>query len=256
VNQFPSGDPVGESQRLSRISTLWTVVREAHLASNTIAAPAQRLLLERYGAAIRRYLVKALGNAEDADELFQEFACRFLEGKLRGADPGRGRFRDFTKGVLYHMIADFHNRRRRQGVPLPEHHEDLEVAPMSIADHDQEFLSSWREELLARSWSALEAAEQNTGQPFFTVLRFRADHPDMRSANMANELAGRLNKPLTSAGVRQLLHRAREKFAALLVDEVAQSLDKPGDEQLLDELENLGLIDYCRPALEQMGNRE
>jgi len=247
-------DPTGDSQRLSRVSTLWTQVRLAHLGAVAKAAPAQHLLLERYGGAVQRYLRGALRNPDDATELFQEFACRFLEGKLQGADPKRGRFRDFLKGVLYHLIVDFHNRRRRRARTLPERHADLEVGPMSLADHDSQFLSSWREELLARSWSVLEAQEKETGQPHFVVLRFRADHPKMRSPEMAKELSARLKKPLTSAGVRQLLHRAREKFADILLDEVTQSLDDPSPEQLTEELENLGLSEYCRPALERRHN--
>jgi hypothetical protein len=75
----------------------------------------------------------------------------------------------------------------------------------------------------------------------------------MRSPEMAKELSLRLEKPLTSAGVRQLLHRAREKFADFLLDEVIQSLDDATPERLDDELENLNLMDYCSQALRRRG---
>ena len=68
---------------------------------------------------------------------------------------------------------------------------------------------------------------------------------------MAEHLTAQLRKPLTAVGVRQVLHRAREKFADLLLDEVAHSLDSPTAEQLEQELVELGLLDYCRPALER-----
>ncbi|MBV8265921.1 MAG: hypothetical protein JO252_06210, partial [Planctomycetaceae bacterium] len=45
---------------------------------------------------------------------------------------------------------------------------------------------------------------------------------------------------------RQALHRARERFADLLIDQVANTL---GDSDVEQELIDLGLIDYCRPAL-------
>jgi hypothetical protein len=61
--------------------------------------------------------------------------------------------------------------------------------------------------------------------------------------------------PLTPAGLRQLLHRAREKFADLLFDEVVQALEAPTPEQIEEELLDLGLLYYCRPALDRLANR-
>jgi RNA polymerase sigma-70 factor (ECF subfamily) len=68
---------------------------------------------------------------------------------------------------------------------------------------------------------------------------------------MAAQLSTELGKPLTAAGVRQLLHRARERFADLLLEEVAQSLAEPSPERLEQELLELGLLEYCRPALQR-----
>ena len=81
------------------------------------------------------------------------------------------------------------------------------------------------------------------------MLRCKTDHPDLRSAQLAEELSARLNKPMTAEGARQLLHRARRHFADLLVDEVAHSLhtDDPG--QVAEELIELGLMSYCRSAV-------
>src|SRR5262249_51881621 len=110
---------------------------------------------------------------------------------------------------------------------------------------------SWCDELLARAWAALASLEARTGQPFHAVLRFRADHPELRSPRMAEQLTARLGRPFTPAGVRQTLHRAREKFAELLLDEVTHFLENPTAEQLEQELLELGLLDYCRPALER-----
>ena len=75
----------------------------------------------------------------------------------------------------------------------------------------------------------------------------------MPSPEMANRLSVTLGKPINAAAVRQMLHRAREKFADLLLEQVAHSLDDPNPEQLGQELEDLGLIDHVRPALERRG---
>src|SRR5262245_66561631 len=100
------------TQRLSSIETFWTVLGTAHGDCAEAAAAAQQLL-QRYTKAVRRYLLGALRDADAADELTQEFALRFMRGDLHRADPEKGRFRDFVKGVLFHLIADHHRKRKR-----------------------------------------------------------------------------------------------------------------------------------------------
>src|SRR6516225_4718871 len=95
-------------RHLSRISTLWSLVSAAQHEPGDESRAAQKKLLERYGTAIRRYLLGAVRDANAAEDLWQEFAYRFLHGDLHGVDPQRGRFRDFVKGVLFHLVADYH----------------------------------------------------------------------------------------------------------------------------------------------------
>jgi hypothetical protein len=72
---------------------------------------------------------------------------------------------------------------------------------------------------------------------------------------MAEQLAGRLGKPLTAAHVRVILQRAREKFAELLLDEVAHSLGGCTEPELVAELRALQLLRLCAPALERRKGR-
>jgi hypothetical protein len=113
------------------------------------------------------------------------------------------------------------------------------------------FRRSWRDELLARSWAALQAYEQQTGQLVYTVLHYRADHPELRSPELAERLSALLGRSLTATTVRVQLHRGREKFAYLLLEEVAQALDSPSEQALEDELIELDLLEHCRPALKR-----
>ena len=239
------------NQRLSCISTLWSVVCLAHHEAGGATA-AQERLLERYGGAVRRYLRAAVRDADAAEELFQEFAVRFLEGRLRRADPQRGRFRDFVKGVLRHMVADYHKGRTRRLAPLPADYAEPLAEPEGAAA-DDEFVKSWREELLARCWAALAEAEAKAGQPFYTALHLRAKQPRVPSAELARLVGERVGRPFTAAGIRQVVHRARERFADLLIDEVAESLLRPSAEGVAQELMDLGLLDYCRPRLRPPG---
>src|SRR5262249_37404622 len=157
------------------------------------------------------------------------FAVQLLHGDLRGANPQRGRFRDFVKGMLFHLVADYRKQQRQWPGPLPGDGAALATNRQDV-DSDRSFVESWCDELLARAWAALAEIEAGTGQPYYAVLRFRADHPEMRAPQLAEELTAQLGRTLTAAGVRQTLHRAREKFAAHLLDEVADSLESPTDE--------------------------
>jgi RNA polymerase sigma-70 factor (ECF subfamily) len=247
-------EPDATPSRLSRIQTYWTVVGEAHGGPTETARAAQQQLWERYGKAIQRYLRGAHGDEEAAEELTQEFALRFLKGDFRGANPGRGRFRDFVKGILFHLIADYHRRQKRQSRAFPLEEANV-AAPAPEPDADRQFLETWRATLLSRTWKALAQFQEQTGSPYHEVLQFRANHPQMHSKEMADRLGEQLGKPVTPAWVRQTLRRARGRLADLLLDEVAQTLQSPTREEVEREITDLGLLAYCKPALERFGHQ-
>jgi RNA polymerase sigma-70 factor (ECF subfamily) len=239
------------NQRLSQITTQWSIVLQAHLGEADAVASAQRELMQRYGGAVHRYLLAALRDHDAADEVAQEFALRFLRGAFRRADPQRGRFRDFVKTAVLNLITDYYRRRKARPVTVPAD-ADLLVAPkQEPEDFERQFVDSWRGELLDRAWEALRRFQEQTGRPVYTVLRLRADQPDLRSAQMAEQLIQLLNKPVTDVWVRQVLRRARQRFAYLLCEEVMHSLPSPSRDELERELVDLGLLEYCRPILEQ-----
>lgn len=248
--------PVDPNQHLSQIPTLWSMVDQAHGHDAVAVTAARQQLLRRYGGAVKRYLLGALRDVEAAEELTQEFALRFLGGKYHGADRERGRFRNFVKGVLAHLIADHLRRQQARPCPLPLDVEDAGLPFHKPVDPDALYVESWRQEFLARAWQALAEVQAQTGQPFHTVLRLRVDQPDLRSAEMAERLTVLLGKPVTAASVRQTLHRARDRFADLLLDEVAQTLERPAVDDLEQELIELNLLTYCQPALDRVRGSE
>lgn len=233
------------NERLSGISTVWSLVLQAHAARADAAATAQNTLMQRYNGAVFRYLLGALRDADAAADLSQEFALRFIRGDFRRANPQRGRFRDYVRTSLSRLVSDHHRRRKRQ--PLPLSPNAPEPAVVEAPDGDKAFLASWREELLERTWAAL--AEANPA--FHVVLLCRIDNPDAASAQMAEQLAAALGKTVNAAWVRKTLQRAHEKFADLLLDEVAHSLETAEREPLRQELETLDLLKYCQSALER-----
>jgi RNA polymerase sigma factor (sigma-70 family) len=247
-----------EDARLSRIDTLWTIVRRAHGTPDEGVRQAQEALLERYGGAVRRYLLGALRNEDAADELFQEFSLKLVGGAFQRADAQHGRFRNFLKTSLFHLIVDHQRRQqRRRGVerPLPDATPDRAIPSDDLTEQELAWTRSWREEILAKGWQALADAEQNGGPPYHTALRFRLDHPEMHSPELAAQLGARLGRPLTAASVRVLLHRAREMFAERLLGFVQESLDGASLEETEQELIELRLLEYCRSALKRCNNK-
>jgi RNA polymerase sigma factor (sigma-70 family) len=211
-------------------------------------------LMQRYGGAVYRYLLGIVRDADAADDLAQEFALRFLRGDFRRVDPQRGRFRDFVKMALRHLVIDHHRRKRTRPQQLPAHSPEAASPVDEDLDFDRHFLDSWRKELLDHAWDALNRHQRQTGQPLYTVLRLRADQPELRSAKMAEELTQPLGRPVTADWVRKTLERARSKFADFLLDDVERSLENPTREEVAEELLDLGLLEYCRPVLERRGD--
>ncbi|MGE0759800.1 MAG: RNA polymerase sigma factor [Pirellulaceae bacterium] len=238
-----------DDNHLSQIDTLWSIVRRAHASDLALAAPAQQQLLERYGGAARRYLRAVVKDQETADDLYQQFAVKFLSGDLARATPARGRFRDLLKTTLFRMGMDHFRNRKRRPPPAPL---DTAVVPAAMDGEqqaDEQFMVSWREELLACAWQAMENEERTSGKPMYSALRLRVDQPSLRSPELAQRMSVELGREISSANVRVILHRARERFAALLLDAVVQSLDQPTSAEVEEELCELRLLEYCRPAL-------
>jgi RNA polymerase sigma-70 factor (ECF subfamily) len=240
-------DPETPQQRLSQISTLWTLFQQAHAGSPEQARAACQALLARYGGAVQRYLAGALRDADAAADLAQEFALRFVRGDFHRADAQRGRFRDYLKAVLGHLIADHLRQRQKWPVPLAPEAPEPAAALQSDADADAAFLASWREELLEGTWKALH----ETKPAFHAVLRLRIEQPDLSSAQAAVQLSAQLGEPCNAAWVRKTLQRAHDKYADLLLEEVVQSLPVVTAETLRQELQDLDLLKYCQTALER-----
>ena len=231
-------------QHLSDIATHWTMLRQAHGGGADEAAAARQALMERYCGAVFRYLLRKVRDASVAEDLTQEFALRFIQGRFERADRERGRFRDYVRGALFRLVQDHYREQARGPRPVALEHDP--AGPDEQAEADRTFRESWRQELLARAWRALEA---ETGQPFYAVLRLRADQPDSTGAQMAELLTVRLGRAITSANLRQLLHRARERFAELLLDDIRESLEDAPPERVAEELAELNLLKYCKDAL-------
>ena len=88
----------------------------------------------------------ALGDEDAALALLQEFVLRFLRGDFRRADAGCGRFRDYLKAALIHLVTDYHREQRARPRPLPPDIAERAVAPDEGAELVEELhaLRMWK----------------------------------------------------------------------------------------------------------------
>src|SRR5262249_31761969 len=159
-------------------------------------------------------------------------------------DPAAGRFRDYLRAALIHLVTDYYRERQAQPQPLPA---DMAQPLGEEPDSEVAFLRSWREELLNRTWDTLAEANPT----YHAVLALHVDNPEVPAPRKAELLTDRLGKCFTATQFRVILHRARAKFADLLLDEVAHSLGPCTEAELVQELRTLQMLKLCVPALER-----
>jgi RNA polymerase sigma factor (sigma-70 family) len=235
-----------EISRLDALATHWSLIVRARDGSETAVIEARRALVLRYDPAIRRYIGAMVENRDDADDLVQDVLVRMMEGDFAGADPARGRFRDFLKVAIRNMARNFWAKnKRRQAERLSS--DDVADAGARAGDP---WLAAWRQSVLDLAWAALEEKErERTGSVLYTVLRLRTEHPDDTCDELALRLSEKIARPVTSVSLRQQLRRARVQFAELAMVETAQLLSDPTPHKIREELRTLGLLEYIRDLL-------
>jgi RNA polymerase sigma-70 factor (ECF subfamily) len=222
---------------LDQISTRWPLLGDA----------AQFVL--RYAPAIRKYLRALLRDADDAEEVAQEF---LVKGLLRGfvrTTHLQGRFRNYLKTAVRNAALNYLQRQR--GARRADLDPDRLAAPEEPSSpDDQAWLAEWRRCALQRAWEALDSHQrQARGSLCYTVLRLAVDHQDEDSTALAARAAEQTGRPLRPDAFRKQLSRARRLFAEFLLAEVTQTLEEPTPDRVQEELVETGLMPYVRDFL-------
>lgn len=233
-----------QEYRLSQMTTQWTLLMQAHEGSGEAMAH----LLPRYCGAVYRFLLSVVRDELVAEELCQEFAFRFTRGDFRSARPERGRFRDYVKTSVLHLVGEYAKKARQAEKSVPFDSRVYLAQADQPAEQEARFVAEWRQELIDRTWEQLRQ-EPSEGRPTrYEVLRRKVEFPHLTSAALAEEFSDQFDKPLSAVNIRQMLHRARSRFIELLRAEVARGLPDPTPEAIDTELAALGLLVYCNPG--------
>jgi hypothetical protein len=117
--------------------------------------------------------------------------CAFSIG---GSDQGR--FRAFVKTVLSAWSpCTIEKASERVLARIPSLNPD---SVEDVSSEDENFLITWRDDLLSQTWQALADFEAADGIPYNTLLRLRVAEPELTSEELADRIGQTLGKPTTA----------------------------------------------------------
>ena len=225
-------------------STCWTTVLAARNGGSPEAQQALETLCRTYWYPIYAFIRRWGHPACDAEDLTQEFFTRLLaRNDLAGVDPARGKFRTFLLTACRNFLL---NRRQHDVVhppPFPFDFNDAEnrytrelsdgLTPERIFDR------RWALTLLGDVLDQVEAEMAHRGKgPLFERLRplLLGGSDEGTHAEIGAALG------MTGNAVRVAAHRLRNRFRALLREEIGRTVADPGqvDQEIKDLFAALG----------------
>ena len=236
--------PAGFSARSDFTTTRWSLVRVSSESPSEQSREALAKLCQIYWFPIYTYIRKRQQNREEAYDLTQEFFTRLLEKDgLSSADPERGRFRSFLLGAVKNFLAnewDYKNRQKRGGgcqtISLDSESAESRYSrePAHDGSPDKLFERSWAMTLLESVLSQLRqeyAGQQKEGT--FEKLKgyLIGEHPGLTYHEVGQELN------MSEAAVKVAVYRMRQRYEALIYEEIAHTVTSPDDVQ--DEIHRL-----------------
>jgi DNA-directed RNA polymerase specialized sigma24 family protein len=226
-------------------TTHWSVVLACadSAAGEEAARKALAELCKTYWRPIFAFICRRGYSVPDAQDLTQDFLLMVLEGDLlKRADPTRGRFRSLLLKALQNFLVDdtIRKRARKRGGDLKfvSWDEWMAEAPSNLAITAHEAENWPAEKIFDVRWAATavehalrrlgEECEARGRRRVFDVLSdcLAAERQDVSYPKLSITLG------VPETAVKRLVHQLRQRYRALLREEVAQTVEKPED---LDE---------------------
>src|SRR6184192_4518387 len=232
------------------MTTRWSIVLSC-TDTDGDDAEAQAALAELckiYWRPVFAFICRQGHSVPDAQDLTQDFFARVLKSRLlQSADRNRGRFRSLLLKALQRFLQDDfdkHSARKRGGdLRFVSWDDWMAEAPshLSIPERESDrwspervFDVRWAATVVERALRRLgDECEKRGRRRVFDVLShcLAAEREDVSYAKYAKTLG------LQEAAVKRLVHRLRERYRALLREEVAQTVEGPNE--IDDELRYL-----------------
>lgn len=216
-------------------TTRWSTVLLA-ARDDAEGAAALARLCEQYWFPLYAWLRRRGHSQQDAEDLVQSFFARLLERDLiNRADANRGRFRTFLLSALRNFAADEwrrEHREKRGGASAPLSLDEIDPEERMLpeltgaVDAELAFDRAWARTLLDRVLERLREECDGDGKAGrFEVLKsfLIGERGEVPFA----EAAGRLGISVPAA--QSLVHRLRQRYAELLREEIAHTVQNPED---------------------------
>jgi len=228
------------------LTTQWSVVLAAGHASAEESAQALATLCELYWYPLYAFVRRRGYDPDVAQDLTQAFFTRVIEkAYLRDATPTRGRFRSFLLGSLKHFLANEWDRTqalKRGGgvvvlpleVELGEGETRYRLEPADDETPERLFERQWGLALLERVLARLREEFEQAGKGAqLEVLKpvLNGEPIDETYAQLGERLG------MSEGAVKVAVHRLRRRMRALLLEEIARTVDDPRDVE--DEVHHL-----------------
>jgi len=227
-------------------TTRWSVVLRAGGASPEQAQAALEQLCRDYWYPLYAYVRRKGLSPEDASDLTQDFFAKLLANDFaQGLSPEGGRFRSFLLTSLNRFLINNWNkgRRIRRGggafigsldAMIAERGEAGYLGEAAHSDTPEKlFQRAWAETLLARVLERLAAECATRADARFDILKpFLAAGEDPPTLADAAAALG-----LTLPAFKSLLHRFRQRYRELLLDQIGQTVADRGE--IAEELRGL-----------------
>jgi RNA polymerase sigma-70 factor (ECF subfamily) len=246
-NEVTSTAASGASSALSGgaafTTTHWSVVLEAQ-GESPAAQEALEKLCRTYWRPIYAFLRRQGIGPEEAEDITQGFFAQLLERRsLDAVRKEKGRLRSYLLGALKYFVADEQRRamaiKRGKGqrlIPLEELRagERIDMEPSDPMTAEMIYERRWALTVLERVLSRLKDEYVAAGNAaLFDALKELL--PDEPGSPSQAEIGARLR--MTENAIRQAFYRFRQRYQALLREEIANTVATPGD--IEDELRHL-----------------
>ena len=217
-------------------TTHWSVVLAAKATDPSQAAEALEKLCCTYWYPLYAYVRREGHQPEDAQDLTQEFFLHFLERNAVGnVRPTAGKFRSFLLACLKNFLANererAHAQRRGSGRPLlPLDSGDAEtrysLEPADTRTLEAEFERRWAFALLERTMAELRR-EYSSGDKLRLFEDLQGFLPNGQETISRTDLAAK--RGVSVGAIDVAVHRLRQRFGALLRQQVAQTVSSEGE---------------------------
>jgi RNA polymerase sigma factor (sigma-70 family) len=232
------------------LTTRWSIVLSCSdsASDEQKAQAALAELCKIYWRPVFAFICRQGHSVPDAQDLTQEFFGRVIKGRLiQSADRNKGRFRSLLLKTLQRFLHDEVDKRqaRKRGgdIHFVSWDDWMTEAPshLSIPEQDSDnwspervFDVRWAATVVERALRRLgDECEKHGRRRVFDVLSscLAADRQDVSYPTFARILG------IQETAVKSLVHRLRERYRALLREEVAETVS--GANEIDDELRYL-----------------